>query len=83
MLKKTIFVKNNNMFVDYESPKVTSKTVWYNGETETGKKFTIVANWDEWDDWTADPDNIMWDDEEGTEDEKQEIVHEFLSEMNG
>lgn len=71
------------MFIDYESPKVTSKTVWFAGETEDGKKFTLVANWDEWDDWSADPDSIMWDDEEGSEDEKQEIVHDFLQEMNG
>jgi hypothetical protein len=71
------------MFIDYDSPKTTSKTVWYNGETEDGRKFTLVANWDEWDDWSADPDSIMWDDEEGSEDEKQEIVHNFLQEMNG
>ena len=70
------------MFIDYESPKTTSKTVWFNGETEDGKKFTIVANWNEWDDWTADPDDIMWDDE-GSEDDAQEIIHEFLNEMNG
>jgi len=71
------------MFIDYESPKVTSKTVWFNGETEEGKKFTIVSNWDEWDDWTADASDIMWDSEEGSEDEAQEIIHDFLNEMNG
>lgn len=71
------------MFIDYESPKTTSKTVWFPGETSEGKKFTIVANWDEWDDWTADASDMMWDDEEGSEDEAQEIIHEFLSEMNG
>lgn len=71
------------MYIDYESPKTTSKTVWFNGETEDGKKFTIIGNWDEWDDWSADPDSIMWDNEEGTNDEKNEIIHEFLGEMNG
>lgn len=71
------------MHIDFETAKTISKTVWFNGETEEGKKFTIVANWNEWDDWTADPEEIMWDDEEGTEDEKQEIVHNFLEEMNG
>ena len=75
--------KSINMFIDYESPKTTSKTVWFNGETEDGKKFTIIGNWDEWEDWSADPDSIMWDGEEGSDDEKQEIVHEFLNEMNG
>jgi len=71
------------MFIDYESPKTTSKTVWFNGETEEGKKFTIVAGWDEWDDWTADSSDLMWDGEEGTDEESQEIIHEFLNEMNG
>jgi hypothetical protein len=71
------------MHIDFETTKTISKTVWFNGETEEGKKFTIVANWNEWDDWTANADEIMWDDEEGTEDEKQEIVHNFLEEMNG
>ena len=70
------------MFIDYKSPKTISKTVWYQGETDNGKRFTIISNWDEWDDWTADPSQIMWDGEEGTEDEAQEIIHEFLSEMS-
>ena len=71
------------MFIDYESPKTTSKTVWFNGETEDGKKFTIVANWNEWDDWTADSSEIMWDEDSANEEECQEIIHEFLNEMNG
>lgn len=71
------------MFIDYESPKTVSKTVWFNGETEDSKKFTIVANWDEWDDWTAEISDMMWDEDEGTEEEAQEIIHEFLNEMNG
>jgi len=52
------------------------------GKTEEGKKFTIVANWDEWDDWTADSSDLMWDGDEGTEEESQEIIHDFLNEMN-
>ncbi len=71
------------MFIDYDSPKTTSKTVWYRGETPDGKKFTLVGTWDDWDDWTANAADIMWEEDEGTEDEAQEIVHEFLSEMNG
>ena len=71
------------MFIDYESPKTVSKTVWFNGETEDGKKFTIVANWNEWDDWTADSSDMMWDEDSGNEEECQEILHDFLNEMNG
>jgi hypothetical protein len=70
------------MFIDYESPKTISKTIWFLGQTEERKKFTLVATWDEWDDWTANASDIMWDGEEGSEDEAQEAVHEFLTQMN-
>ena len=70
------------MFIDYESPKTISKTIWFLGQTEERKKFTLVATGDEWDDWTANASDIMWDGEEGSEDEAQEAVHEFLTQMN-
>lgn len=71
------------MFIDYESPKTISKTVSFYGKTDEGKEFTINANWNDWDDWNVTPDEISWDDEEGTEDEIQEIINGFLQEMNG
>lgn len=71
------------MKIDYTNPKTTSKVVWFNGETEDGKRFTIIANWGEWEDWTASADDVLWDDEEGSYDEAQEIIHEFLNDMNG
>lgn len=70
------------MFIDYESPKITLKTALFNGETEDGKKFTIIANWNEWHDWTADSSKIIWDEVQGTEDEAEEIIHEFLRQIN-
>lgn len=71
------------MMIDFESAKTTSKTVWFNGETENGKKFIIMANWNDWDDWNVTPEEISWDGEEGTDEQVQEIIFEFLNEMNG
>jgi len=71
------------MFINYESPTTVSKTVWFNGETEDGKKFTIMANWNDFDDWNVESDEVTWDDEEGTDEQVQEIIYEFLQEMNG
>ena len=35
------------MKIDYENDKLMSKTVWFKGETLDGKKFTIMANWND------------------------------------
>jgi hypothetical protein len=68
------------MNIDYENGKQQSKTVWFKGETEQGKEFTIMANWDE---WNVTPDEIDFYDQDLTDDECHQIVSEFLTEMNG
>lgn len=71
------------MNIDYEGGKLISKNMMFFGNTPDGKGFTINANWNDFDDWNVQPEDISWDDEEGTEDETQEIIYEFLHEMNG
>lgn len=71
------------MTIDYENSQLISKNLMFYGTTEDGKKFVINANWNDFDDWNVLPEDISWDDEEGTEDEIQGIIDEFLKEMNG
>ena len=71
------------MQIDYESPRLVTKTVAFDGQTPSGKGFTINANWNDWDDWNVTPDDISWDDEEGTEEEIEEIIQTFETHMNG
>jgi len=71
------------MNIDYENGKLESKTVWFKGETEQGKKFTVMANWNSWDDWNVMPEEISFDNSDGTDEEIEKIIDEFLGEMNG
>ena len=48
------------MKIDFENPKTTTVRKWFNGELETGEKFTIDAEWTDWDGWEVI--EIMWDD---------------------
>jgi hypothetical protein len=70
------------MKIDYDSGRVISKTVTFNGETEDGRQFTINANWNDWDGWNVLPDEIDWDNNDGTDEESDEIAQGFENEMN-
>ena len=71
------------MRIDYDNSKVISKTVHFYGETDSGLAFTIEANWNDWDDWNVTPDEISWEGDKGTDEETEQIVSQFLKEMNG
>ena len=68
------------MKINYKEARMMSKTVDFVGETEDGRSFTITANWNDWDDWAVD--EIVWDGDDGTEEEEEEIREQFLSETN-
>jgi hypothetical protein len=48
---------------------------------EDGRKFIIHATWDSWDEYGVD--SIEWlNDAEGTDEEEEEIIEQFLSDNN-
>ena len=71
------------MQINYDNAKLVSKTVRFDGVTESGKSFSIMANWNDWDDWNVTSDEITWEDEVGTNEEIEMIIEEFTNTMNG
>ena len=71
------------MQINYDNAKLVSKTVRFDGVTESGKSFSIMANWNDWDDWNVTSDEITWEDEVGTDEEIEMIIEEFTNTMNG
>jgi hypothetical protein len=69
------------MNIEFENGRTVSRNVWFTGALESGIGFTVLANWDEHDDWTVD--DILWDEGEGTEEDREAITERFLEEMNG
>lgn len=64
------------MKIDYDNPRITSVRKFFDGELETGEKFTIDAEWTDWDGWEVI--EIMWDDKV-VEDKEEEIKNYFLN----
>ena len=64
------------MKIDFENPKTTSVRKLFDGELETGEKFTIDAEWTDWDGWEVI--EIMCDDNV-VEDKEEEIKEYFLN----
>lgn len=70
------------MTINFDSGKLVSKHVMYEGTTDDGKEFVINANWNDWDDWNVLPEDISWNGEEGTSEQIDEIIYMFETEMN-
>jgi hypothetical protein len=69
------------MNINYNE-KIVSKNCQFEGETEDGRAFLVFANWNAGDDnWAVD--SIYWLGEEGSQEEDEEIIDHFLSEVNG
>jgi len=67
------------MTINFDEAKVLTLVKTFNGTTEDGRKFTITAEWNDFDDWAVT--DIDWDGEEGTEDEEEEIEEMFFTHM--
>jgi len=72
--------------INFEEGKVTSLNKWYNGTINidgVDYGYTLMANWNDWDDWTVE--DLMWDEEEpeNVDDVIAFITQEFNDHMYG
>lgn len=70
------------MYIDYDTGFTIYKIVQFKGQTSDGKNFTANGTWSELEDWTLSAENITWDDKPGTEEQIQEIIYNFVQDMN-
>ena len=67
--------------IDYTSEELMSANYQYTGMMEDGRKFVLHAEWNSWDDYTAE--QIEWlDGVTGTYDEECEIMEKYQETMN-
>ena len=65
--------------INYEG-KTLSVDKIYTGTLDSGQKFEIQANWNEFDDWTVD--DVTFESDDVDPELKEEIIDAFLDEMN-
>lgn len=65
--------------INYEG-KTLSVDKIYTGTLDSGQKFEIQANWNEFDDWTVD--DVTFESDDVDTGLKEEIIDAFLDEMN-
>lgn len=66
--------------IELDNGKTTNRTVWFPGTLDSGVRFTVCANWNEWDGWSVD--DVMWDEGEGTDEEMEAIKERFIEDIN-
>jgi hypothetical protein len=62
--------------IDYENSEIKSLTKSFFGSIK-GKKFEIIASWNQMDDWYIDV--VDWIDDIGTEDDEADVIEEFYN----
>lgn len=67
--------------IDFTEGKLQSMTKWFFGtyKDESGEySYTLIADWNEWDDWIID--EIMWD--ESAPENEDEVTEMITQEFN-
>jgi len=67
------------MTINYDGAKTLSIAKMFDGTTEDGRKFTVTAEWNEWDEWVVT--SIDWENPEATEEEEESIEGDFYTHM--